>query len=53
LVKNLKNGISLSKLKMVAAAVLVSGNGAFFDPMDKFLFKVATLLPNLMKFGQK
>jgi len=43
---------------MAAAAMLDSGNRAFFDArlpvfdaMDEFVFKVATILPNLMKFG--
>jgi len=47
------NGISFSKFKIAAAAMLDVGNRAFFDVMDDFLFKVATLLPNLMNFGQQ
>jgi len=38
---------------MAAAAMLDSGNRAFFDVLDEFLFKVATFLPNLMNIGQK
>jgi len=38
---------------MAAAAMLDSGNRAFFDAMDEFLFRSATFLPNLIKFGQK
>jgi len=38
---------------MAAAAMLDSGRHAFFDAIDEFFFKVATILPNLMKFGQK
>jgi len=42
-----------SKFKMAAVAMLDSGNRAFFDAMDEFVFKVLTYLSNLMKFGQK
>jgi len=38
---------------MAAAAMLDSGNRAFFSAMDTFLFNVATFRSNLMKFGQK
>jgi len=38
---------------MAAAATLDSGNRAFFDAMDEFVFKVATFLLNLMKFGKE
>jgi len=38
---------------MAAATMLDSDNQVFFDARDEFLFKVATILPNLMKFGQK
>jgi len=43
----------LVKFKMVAPAMLDSGNRTFFDSMDEFVFKLATFLPNLMKFDQK
>jgi len=38
---------------MAAAAMLDSDNQVFFDAMDEFIVKVATLLSILMKFGQK
>jgi len=38
---------------MASAAMLDSGHQAFFDAMHEFLFKVATFLPNLVKFGQQ
>jgi len=38
---------------MAAAAMLDSGNQAFFDARDEFILNVATFLSNLMKLGQK
>jgi len=38
---------------MAAAAMLNSGNQTFFDAMGEYLFKVATYLPNFIKFGKK
>jgi len=38
---------------MATAAMLDSDNQAFYDATDEFLFKVATLPPNLVKIGSK
>jgi len=38
---------------MAAATMMDSDNQVFFDARDELLFNVTTILPNLMKFGQK
>jgi len=53
LIEKCDNGISFSKFKMATVAMLNSDNQAFFGATDEFLFQVATILPNLMKFGQQ
>ena len=52
LVKKWEDGIHFSKFMMVAAAMLNSGYPAFFYIISVLLFKVVTLIPNLVKFGQ-
>jgi len=41
----------LFKFKIAAAAMLDSGHQVFFDAMDEFSFKFATLIPSLLKIG--
>jgi len=53
MIEKCDDGISFSKSKMAAATMLDFSYHAFFDAIVEFLFKVATLLPNLVKISLK